>query len=432
MHPGSCCGQKGDNVTEEKSKYIIVGGSAAGMAAAHTIRLHDRKGSVTVLSEEPDTPYFRPLIPFLVSGKKCAEDMVLAGCGPYTGRDITVRTGARVESVNTVEKTVFVQGNGGLAYEKILFATGSHPYIPPEIKGADADGVFALRTLADARKMAKRVEMSDHAVMLGGGLLNLKAAFALLERGLKVTLVVYSPEVLSQLMEPEDAFLIRKALDRAGLKIKTGCSANGIIADSTGVTGIALDHGGEMPCQMVCIGKGVRPNVEFLYGSDVQIDGGIVADRYTGCNAPDTFAAGDVAVTFEPVSGDRIMTALWTNAVEMGRCAGLNMAGIKTAYSGTFGILNATQVADEPFVSMGVVHTKDHDFEIYRHATETTYRKVVFNQEGTRLIGAIFIGDITNAGLYRYVIREKMPVMNIKRYIVDHTLHYGHFVTGKT
>jgi NAD(P)H-nitrite reductase large subunit len=336
-----------------------------------------------------------------------------------------------VESVNTAEKTVSVQGNGGLAYEKILFATGSRPYIPPEIKGANADGVFALRTVADARNMAKRVETTDHAVMLGGGLLNLKASFALLERGMKVTLVVYSPEVLSQLMEPEDAFLIRKALDRAGLKIKTGCSATHIIADSTGVTGVALDHGGEMSCQMVCIGKGVRPNVEFLDGSDVRIDRGIVSDRYTACNAPDTFAAGDVAVTFEPVSGDRIMTALWTNAVEMGRCAGRNMAGVKTAYSGTFGILNATQVADEPFVSMGVVHTKDHDFEIYRHASETTYRKVVFNPEGTRLIGALFIGDITNAGLYRYVIREKMSVMHIKRYIIDHTLHYGHFVTGK-
>jgi NAD(P)H-nitrite reductase large subunit len=417
-------------VTEEESKYVIVGGSAAGMAAAHTIRLHDRGGAVTVLSEEPDTPYFRPLIPFVVSGKKRAEDMALSGCGPYTGRNIFIRTGARVESVNTTEKTVTVQGSGDLAYEKILFATGSRPYIPPEIEGTHAKGVFALRTLVDARNMAERVETSDHAVMLGGGLLNLKAAFALLERGLKVTLVVYSPEVLSQLMEPEDAFLIRKALDRARLKIKTGSAATHIISDHTGVTGVALDSGDEMPCQMVCIGKGVRPNVEFLDGSQVRIDGGIVADRYTACNTPDTFTAGDVAVTFEPVSGDRIMTALWTNAVEMGRCAGQNMAGIKTAYSGTFGILNATQVADEPFVSMGAVHTTDHDFEIYRHATDRTYRKVVFNPEGTRLIGAVFIGDITNAGLYRYVIREKMPVMHIKRYIIEHTLHYGHFVTG--
>ena len=431
MPPGSCFGRKGDNVTQDKSKYIIVGASAAGMAAAHTIRLHDRQGSVTVLSEEPDTPYYRPLIPFVVSGKKRAEDMVLSGCGPYTARDIFVRTGAKVESVNTAEKTVSVQGGGSLAYEKILFATGSRPYIPPEIEGTDAQGVFALRTLAHARNMVKRIETSDHAVMLGGGLLNLKAAFALLERGLKVTLVVYSPEVLSRLMEPEDAFLIRKALDRAGLKIKTGCAATHILADHTGVTGVALDTGGEMSCQMVCIGKGVRPNVEFLNGSDVQIERGIVTDRYTACSVPDSYAAGDVAVTFKPGSGDRIMTALWTNAVEMGRCAGRNMADVKTSYSGTLGILNATQVAQEPFVSMGAVHTKDRDFEVYRHATETTYRKMVFDPQGTRLMGAVFIGDITNAGLYRYVIRKKMPVLHIKRYIIDHTLHYGHVMCGK-
>jgi NAD(P)H-nitrite reductase large subunit len=418
-------------VSQEKSKYIIVGASAAGMAAAHTLRLHDRQGAVTVLSEEPDEPYYRPLIPFVVSGKKRAQDMVLAGCGPYTGRDIFVRTGARVESVNTADKTVSVQGGGSLAYEKILFATGSRPYIPPEINGTDTTGVFALRTLAHARDMVKRVETSDHAVMLGGGLLNLKAAFALLERGLKVTLVVYSPEVLSQLMEPEDAALLRKALDRAGLKIKTGCAATHIISDPTGVTGVALDTGGEMSCQMVCIGKGVRPNVEFLDDSDVEIERGIVTDRYTACSVPETFAAGDVAVTFKPGSGERIMTALWTNAVEMGRCAGRNMAGVKTAYSGTLGILNATQVAEEPFVSMGVVHTTDQDFEVYRHATKTTYRKVVFDLDGTRLIGAVFIGDITNAGLYRYVIRKKMPVSHIKRYIIDHTLHYGHIMTGK-
>jgi NAD(P)H-nitrite reductase large subunit len=229
-------------------------------------------------------------------------------------------------------------------------------------------------------------------------------------------------------MEPEDAFLLRKALDRAGLKIKTGCAATHIITDPTGVTGVALDTGGEMSCQMVCIGKGVRPNVEFLDGGDVQIERGIVTDRYTACSAPDTYAAGDVAVTFKPGSGERIMTALWTNAVEMGRCAGRNMAGLKTAYSGTLGILNATQVAEEPFVSMGVVHTTGQDFEVYKHATDTTYRKVVFDPDGTRLVGAVFIGDITNAGLYRYVIRKKMPVRHIKRYIIDHTLHYGHFI----
>jgi len=427
MLPGSSLRGKGADVSAYQSQYVIVGGSAAGMAAAHAIREKDARGTITVLSEESDDPYFRPLIPFLVSGQKQPAEMAMAGCGPYTGADITVQTGARVASVDSADRRVVLEDGSQHGYAKILFATGSRPYIPPEIEGTGAEGVFALRTLADARRMAARIDRTEHAVMLGGGLLNLKAAFALLERGVQVTLAVYSPEVLSQLMEPDDALLIRKALDEAGLTVTTGVAATGVIAGATGVTGVALDNGSELPCQMICIGKGVRPNVEFLEGSGVQVEGGIVADRYTGASLPGTFTAGDVAVTHEPVSGEPIMTALWTNAVEMGRCAGMNMAGVKTAYTGTFGILNATQVADEPFVAMGVVHTRKGDYEIHRIATATTFRKLVFDAGGTRLVGAVFVGDITNTGLYRYVIREKMDVAGFKREIIDHTLHYGHF-----
>ena len=378
-----------------------MGGSAAGMAAAHAIREKDARGTITVLSEESDAPYFRPLIPYLVSGRKQPDEMAIAGCGPYTGADIAVHTESRVASLDPAARSVVLEDGSVHGYEKILFATGSRPYIPPEIEGTDAEGVFALRTLADARHMAARVERTDHAMMLGGGLLNLKAAFALLERGVKVTLAVYSPEVLSQLMDPDDALLIRQALNDAGLTVMTGVTASGITADASGVTGVTLDNGKEIPCQMVCIGKGVQPNVEFLEDSGVQVDGGIIADRYTGASLPGTYAAGDVAVTHEPVSGEPIMTALWTNAVEMGRCAGVNMAGVKTAYTGTFGILNATQVADEPFVAMGVVHTGKGDWETHRKVTATTFSKLVFDPEGTRLVGAVFVGDITNAGLYR-------------------------------
>lgn len=313
--------------------------------------------------------------------------VVLGGCGPYTAADIVVRTGARVASLNAADRSVILEDGSRHGYEKILFATGSRPHVPPEIDGTRADGVFAMRILADARRMAARIDHSDHAVMLGGGLLNLKAAFALLERRVKVTLVVPSPEVLSQLMEPEDAPLIRKALDDAGMNILTGVAATAIMADASGVTGVALDDGRLLACQMVCIGKGVRPNVEFLEGSGVRVDGGIVADRYTVASLPGTYAAGDVAVTHEPVTGAPIMTALWTNAVEMGRCAGLNMAGTPTAYAGTFGILNTTQVADEPFVAMGVVHTAGNDYEIHRKVTATTFRKLVFDAAGSRLVG---------------------------------------------
>lgn len=419
---------RGGKIMSDNMDYLIIGGSAAGMAAAQVIREQDPKGTITVLSEEPDMPYFRPMIPYVVSGKKKVQSIGLSGNGPYTRGGIDIRIGARVDSVDVSRQTVSINSKDRLSFRKILFATGGRPYIPPEIESTATKGVFALRTLADARAMAQRAADSDHVVMLGGGLLNLKAAFALLERGLKVTLVVNSPEVLSQLMDPGDAGLIRKALDMAGLKIVTGRSAKGIISDKSGVTGVSLDDGSEMPCRMICIGKGVRPNIDFLSGSEIAIDKGIVVDGYTACNKPQTFAAGDVAVTFDPVSGKKTMTGLWTNAVEMGRCAGYNMAGRKTAYSGTFGIMNATQVADTPFVSMGIVHTKDAGYEVHVRATGSTYRKVVFSPDGERLLGVVFIGDITGAGMYRYIIREKMQINTIKSHIVEQKLHYGHFL----
>jgi NAD(P)H-nitrite reductase large subunit len=448
-----------------ETRYVIVGASAAGMAAAEAIRQLDPQGSVTVFSDEPDRPYFRPLIPFLISGKKRALDMEMIGQGPYPGVGINVRLSTRVTEIDTRARTVAVSagGSGGLresgnsegfqgsqgsrrahgsdssggssgekiGYDKLLIATGSRPNIPREVEGTDAEGVFALRTLADARSAARRVAGTRHAVMLGGGILNLKGAFALLERGLHVTLIVQSRQVLSQLMEPDDATLIRDALNKAGLKIKTGAGARRILSNGSGVRGVLLDDGSEVPCEMVCIGKGVQPNAAFAGAGDgaIRMDrGGVVADRFTACSAPDVYAAGDVAVTFDPITGGRIVTGLWTNAVEMGRCAGYNMAGRPTEYSGTFGILNATQVADVSFVSMGIVHTTGTDHETYTAGSGSAYRKLVFSPDGARLVGVLLVGDISRAGLYRFVIRERMDVGGIKSHIINHTLHYGHFM----
>jgi len=229
-------------------------------------------------------------------------------------------------------------------------------------------------------------------------------------------------------MEPADAQLIRQALDQAGLQIITGCSARCILGNGSGVTAVALDNGREMDCQMVCIGKGVRPNADWIGDKQIRVDGGVVVDKFTRTAAADVFSAGDVAVTFDPITGAPMVTGLWTNAVEMGRCAGANMADRPTAYGGTFGILNATQVARMPFVSMGIVHTSGKDYETHIHSGPGAYRKLVFSSQGDRLVGALFVGDITRAGLYRAVIQQGMQVGAIKKQVISHRLHYGHLV----
>jgi nitrite reductase (NADH) large subunit len=414
-----------------KKRYVIVGGSAAGMAAAQAIRGHDPEGTIVVLSEEADAPYFRPMIPFIISRRKEADQIFLQGRGPYQARDIELRLDTRAARIDAAGRRVETDNGEAVAYDRLLIATGSRPHIPPEIEGTAHEGVFALRTIDDARKAALRAQNTQHAVMLGGGLLNLKAAFALLERGIKVTLVVFSPEVLSQLMEPADALLIRRALDRAGLQIITGCGARRILGNGGGVSAVALDDGREIDCQMVCIGKGVRPNADWMGDEQIRVDGGVVVDKFTRTGAADVFAAGDVAVTFDPITGAPMLTGLWTNAVEMGRCAGANMADRLTAYGGTFGILNATQVARMPFVSMGMVHTSGKNYETHIHNTPGAYRKLVFSAQGDRLVGALFVGDIARAGLYRAVIQEGLQVGPIKKQVIAHRLHYGHLLWSK-
>jgi nitrite reductase (NADH) large subunit len=414
----------------ERQRYLIVGGSAAGMAAAETIKRLDPGGSVRILSEEADAPYFRPMIPFLISRKKSAEEIFLQGQGPYQAKDIEVLLKNRAARIDARAGQVITEHGESLPYDRLLIATGSRPNIPPDISGLDSNGVFALRSLADARQIARRAESAKQAVMLGGGLLNLKAAFALLELGITVTLVVFSPEVLSQLMEPADAFLIRHALDQAGLRILTGRSAKHILSDAHGVTGVVLDNGIELPCGLVCIGKGVIPNTDWIDQENIVVNRGVVVDMLTRTGAENIFAAGDVAVSFDPLTNAPMTTALWTNAVEMGKCAGANMAGRPTAYGGTFGILNATQVARMPFVSMGIVHTTGTDHETYSKSTPGAHRKLVFSPEGDRLVGALFVGDIAKAGLYRAVIHQQVQMAGIKQLIIEHRLHSGHLLCG--
>ena len=428
LHPEKYFLEKGDKVSTNHTRYVIIGSSAAGMAAAETISKLDSRGSIIVLSEEPDMPYFRPMIPFLISGKKSASDISLIGQGPYPRADIDIRLESRVVAIDTTEQTVSIHNGEQVPYDKLLVASGSRPIIPPDIGDTDIKGVFALRTLTHARAMVQWAESARQVVMLGGGILNIKAAIALLELGLDVTMIELESEILPWLMEPDAASLIHNALTKAGLKVITGCTVSRILSDVNGVSGVLLDNGRELPCQMFCIGIGVTPNVDFLDQSNIEVEQGVMVDRFTACSTSNVFAAGDVAVTFNPITGEKVITGLWTNAVEMGRCAGSNMADRPTEYSGTFGILNASQVGDVPFVSMGIVHTAGTDYETHIVAGPNSYRKLVFNPDGTRLIGALFVGDISRAGLYRAVIREKISPEKIKPYIINHKLHYGHFL----
>jgi nitrite reductase (NADH) large subunit len=410
----------------EPKHYVIVGGSAAGMAAAEAIRGNDPRGTIQVLSEEADAPYFRPMLPLIINRQMKIEDIYLQGRGPYQSQDINIQLNTRVVQVDPAARQVHTAEGAIISYDRLLIATGSRPVIPPNTQGMDTEGVTNLRSLTAARRLDARAQQSKQAVVLGAGLLGLKTAMALKKRSMAVTLVEKEEEILPWLMEPDGAQRIRRALQDAGVEVVTGATIQTVQAGGQGVCGVVLDTGRQIDCQLVSVGIGVRPNIGCLQNSGIRVDGGVITDVHTACSAPHIYAAGDAAVTFDSITGHPTVTSLWTNAVEMGRCAGANMAGRPRVYAGTFGILNAIQVAGLPFVSMGIVHTANTDFEVHTRSNSSLYRKLVFSPQGDRLVGALFVGDITHAGLYRALIRERLKIDTIKSQVIAHRLHYGH------
>jgi NAD(P)H-nitrite reductase large subunit len=417
-----------------RQTHIIIGAGAAGMAAAAAIREQDAAARITVVSAEADRPYYRPLIPFLISGQKDPEQMSLEGQGPFRTDGIEIKLDTPAIAIDTERRAVVLDNGQELAYDKLLIATGSRPILPKTVRKRSIPGVYSLRTLADARSIVQRSQTARQVVMLGGGMLNVKTAFALKVLGLEVTLVEIEKSVLPWLMEADAAALIHNALLEAGLKVITGATLRRLRYEpNNGIKRVELSSGEALACQMLLIGIGIRPNIALLESTPVRCEQGAVIDTHCACNVDNVYAAGDVAARVDPVSGAVAKTGLWTHAVEMGRCAGLNMAGRPIEYDRPYGVLNATQVADIPFVSMGVVHTTGTDYETHVSATSNAYRKLVFSASGDhrsdRLMGALFVGDITNAGLYRHFIYQRKPVVNIKSYMIGHRLHYGHLLS---
>jgi NAD(P)H-nitrite reductase large subunit len=152
------------------------------------------------------------------------------------------------------------------------------------------------------------------------------------------------------------------------------------------------------------------------------------ADYQCASSIENVYAAGDVATLIDPITGEPLRNGLWSHAVDMGYCAGNNMIGRPVEYARSGVSLNAIQVADVPFVSIGTVHTEGTDCEVHVSTTRDAYRKLVFSPQGDRLVGAFFVGDTTCAGTYQLLIQQRMPVAHVKSHILRHRLHYGHFL----
>jgi NAD(P)H-nitrite reductase large subunit len=404
-------------------RYLIIGNGASGITAAETIRRLDEKGEITIVSDERVPFYSRCLTPELVSGEMSEEELLLRPEDFYEARSIEALLGKRAVKIKPEEKSVELDDGSIIAYDKLLLATGCSPLFP-EIEGIDKEGVLGLRTIEDAKRIIAYTQGAKEAVVIGGGLVGLRAAFALKKRGLSVKVIEMLPRVLPEQLDEVASEILSRAIEKEGINLVLKGEVEEILGEKR-VEGVALADGRRFDCDLVIVAVGVRPNVELAKGAGIEVDKGIIVDPYMRTSIPEIYAAGDVAETLDPVTGERTLSALWPSAVEQGRLAGLNMAGIKREYQGALSILNSIELAGVPIISIGIVR-QEEGYEVLATRRGDVYRKLLIREN--RLVGAIFVNEIERAGLYTALIRQGFDISELKEGLRTKWFNYGYLL----
>ena len=332
-------------------RYIIVGGSAAAISAVESIRSLDGESQIDLFSDEQTPLFSRVLLPYYIAEELSKPLLNFRTADFFEENKVTPHLGAQVTDLNPRTKTIKTADGKKYAFDKLLLATGGKAIVPP-IPGIDKEGISTLKTMADAERIYNM--KGKRAVVIGAGSIGVEACISLTRRGIKTTLLEQLGQVMPTVFDPEAAQIVRKRIEDLGITVIVGEKALKFKGDKR-VTGVVTDTR-ELPCDMVVLSVGVRPQTELAVKAGLTLGEmkGIRIDEFMQTGAADIYAAGDVAETHDIARDAYFLNAIWPCAFEQGHYAGLNMAGRKTAYPGSYRRNSIGNFIGIPAISMGV------------------------------------------------------------------------------
>src|SRR2546430_9505695 len=310
----------------KSTKYLLIGGGLASSQAAKQLRAHDGRGAITLVGEEPYVPYDRPpLSKEFLRGEKRRDELFFDPEQYFHDQDIGLVLGVAVQRLNLDDKTAILANGEAVRFEKALIATGGRP-VRLKLPGDDLPGVHYLRTLDDSDAIATEAAQGQRAVLIGAGFIGMEVAASLTQRGVRVTVIEAQPHIWARFADATLAGFFQDYCTQKGVTFHTaemGTEIRGHDRPSSVVT----RSGKELPCDLVCIGVGIVPNVELAHAAGLKVDNGVVVNEYLQASHPDIYAAGDVANYQDPVFAKRRRVEHWGHAEYCGQLAGQNMAG---------------------------------------------------------------------------------------------------------
>ena len=396
--------------------YVIVGAGPAGVIAAETLAGLEPGADITLVSGEPEPPYSRMAIPYLL-----AEDIAEEGthlrhtAGHYDARGIRV-VHERVARLDPAARTLAFEGGGSRTYGKLLLATCAAPVRPP-IPGMDLAKVKSCWTLADARQIIAGTKPGDRVVLMGAGFIGCIILEALVARKVKLTVIEMADRMVARMMDKTGGDMIGDWCRGQGVDVMTATRVTGIEEKVDGSLSLSLEGKEPVAADLVVCATGVRSNIGFLEGSGIETGQGVLIDNYMATNLPDIYAAGDVAQGLDFSTGGHDVHAIQPTASEHGRVAARNMAGHRTAYRGSL-VMNTLNTLGLISTSYGLWDGAEGGDEVVSLDRENArYLRLSF--QGDVLVGALALGLTQHVGVLRGLIQTKVPLGKWKKVLQD-------------
>ncbi|MEY4747796.1 MAG: hypothetical protein RIQ60_10 [Pseudomonadota bacterium] len=427
-------------------KHVILGAGPAGVIAAETLRKHAPADQVVLIGDEPEAPYSRMAIPYLLIGKVGEEGTHLRHTADhYAALGITLKRG-RAASVDVAGRAVVLEDGSRESFDRLLIATGSSPVSPP-VPGIKGPGVHTCWTLEDARAIAALAKPGAKVLQMGAGFIGCIIMEALAMRGVELSVVEMGDRMVPRMMGPTAGGMIKTWCQGKGVKVYTGARVEAIervgaavappapaaeapglltrIAQAVGLAPapvaasapapaasagsamtVRLSTGESLQADLVISATGVRPNIGFLEKSGITCLVGVLTDEHLQTNVPGVYAAGDCAEAFDKVSGTTIVSAIQPNAAEQARVAALNMVGQVTSLKGVtqINVLDTLGLISSSFGKWdgvaGGQHVELTDLAAGRHLS--------LQFSGDQLVGCNSVGWTDHVGVMRGLVEGQV------------------------
>lgn len=374
-----------DYQKDTEEKFVVIGNGTAGFNAAKEIRMRNKTCSITMVTNEAYISYNRPMLTKTLLADVSAKQLVIEKENWYQEYNINVMLNEEVKSLDSAKKEITLANGGVLQYDKCIYALGAECFVPP-IKGTDKPEVVTIRRIADVEKVRKLAKTAKNAVVIGGGVLGLEAAWEIKKANCHVTVVEMMTSLMSRQLDDDASDMILKAAEAQGIVMKLGATVDSIEGESS-VTGVKLGSGEVLAADIVIISSGVRANVAIAKEAGATINKAIVVNEKMETSIKDVYACGDCA------EFDNINYALWSEAVEMGKVAGANAAGEETTYKTILAPLTFHGMDTSLYAigDNGKNPNRKYKTVIFKDEAKHTFEKYYFANK--RLVGVTLIGD---------------------------------------